>query len=134
MKREILRLLPGVVMLAGVFLPAVADAGTRELRVCADPNNLPFSNKAGQGFENKIVDLIANDLGATVKYTWWAQRRGFGLRRGGRVPRVAGQRLRDRADAVRGRRLLGDLSARADRLPDQRLPVTILAQACSGAE
>jgi mxaJ protein len=38
---------------------------------------MPFSNKAAEGFENKIVALIAKDLGATVKYTWWAQRRGF---------------------------------------------------------
>jgi mxaJ protein len=48
----------------------------RELRVCADPNNLPFSNAAGQGFENRLVALVAKDLGATVRYTWWAQRRG----------------------------------------------------------
>ncbi|WP_262297892.1 substrate-binding domain-containing protein [Microvirga sesbaniae] len=49
----------------------------RELRVCADPNNLPFSNEAAEGFENKIVSLIARELGAEVRYTWWAQRRGF---------------------------------------------------------
>ncbi|MBV8516111.1 MAG: substrate-binding domain-containing protein [Acidobacteria bacterium] len=47
------------------------------LRVCSDPNNLPFSNRAGQGFENKIANLIANDLHEKVEYTWWAQRRGF---------------------------------------------------------
>ncbi|MDB5693864.1 MAG: putative transporter substrate-binding protein [Alphaproteobacteria bacterium] len=55
-------------------LPSAAPA--RELRICADPNNLPFSNQAGEGFENKLVALIARDLGATVSYTWWAQRRG----------------------------------------------------------
>jgi mxaJ protein len=49
----------------------------RELRVCADPNNLPFSNARGQGFENRIAQIIAADLRASVKYTWWAQRRGF---------------------------------------------------------
>jgi mxaJ protein len=49
----------------------------RELRVCADPNNLPFSNAKGEGFENKIVKRIAASLGAELKYTWWAQRRGF---------------------------------------------------------
>jgi mxaJ protein len=48
----------------------------RELRVCADPNNLPFSNAAGEGFENRIVELLARELGAQVRYTWWAQRRG----------------------------------------------------------
>jgi len=47
------------------------------LRVCADPNNLPFSNQRGEGFENKIADLLAHDLGKRVEYTWWAQRRGF---------------------------------------------------------
>jgi mxaJ protein len=49
----------------------------RVLRVCADPNNLPFSNEAEQGFENRIARLIAADLGVEVRYTWWAQRRGF---------------------------------------------------------
>ena len=47
------------------------------LRVCADPNNLPFSNQRLEGFENKIADLLAQDLGERVEYTWWAQRRGF---------------------------------------------------------
>lgn len=47
------------------------------LRVCSDPNNLPFSNARGEGFENRIADLIAQDLGTRVQYTWWAQRRGF---------------------------------------------------------
>src|SRR4051812_36297226 len=48
----------------------------RVLRVAADPNNLPFSNDKGEGFENKIAELVARDLGATVEYTWRAQRRG----------------------------------------------------------
>jgi mxaJ protein len=56
---------------------ASAPAAGRELRVCADPNNLPFSNDRGEGFENKLVELVAEELGATVEYTWWAQRRGF---------------------------------------------------------
>ena len=47
------------------------------LRVCADPNNLPFSNERGEGFENKVVEAVAEELGARVEYTWWAQRRGF---------------------------------------------------------
>lgn len=47
------------------------------LRICSDPNNLPFSNQAGEGFENRIANLVARDLGARVEYTWWAQRRGF---------------------------------------------------------
>ncbi|HEY2065955.1 MAG TPA: substrate-binding domain-containing protein [Gemmatimonadaceae bacterium] len=47
------------------------------LRVCADPNNLPFSNERREGFENRLAELVARDLGRTVEYTWWAQRRGF---------------------------------------------------------
>ncbi|HET7188698.1 MAG TPA: substrate-binding domain-containing protein [Gemmatimonadaceae bacterium] len=47
------------------------------LRVCADPNNLPYSNERREGFENKLAELVANDLGARVEYTWWAQRRGY---------------------------------------------------------
>ena len=49
----------------------------RVLRICADPNNLPFSNERLEGFENKIAALFAREMGATVQYTWWAQRRGF---------------------------------------------------------
>jgi mxaJ protein len=45
--------------------------------VCADPNNLPFSNDKNQGFENKIAELLARDLNERIEYTWWAQRRGF---------------------------------------------------------
>ena len=64
-------------VLVGAFLLCTAATQGGELRVCADPNNLPFSNDKGEGFENKIVEVIARDLGATVVYTWWAQQRGF---------------------------------------------------------
>jgi quinoprotein dehydrogenase-associated probable ABC transporter substrate-binding protein len=56
---------------------AAAAHGPSALRVCADPNNLPFSNDKEQGFENRIASLIARDLGVPVRYTWWPQRRGF---------------------------------------------------------
>ena len=52
-------------------------AGARTLTVCADPNNLPFSNRDRQGFENRIAELVAHDLNATIDYVWWAQRRGY---------------------------------------------------------
>jgi hypothetical protein len=39
------------------------EPAARELTVCADPNNLPFSNKAEEGFEIKIASLIARDMG-----------------------------------------------------------------------
>ena len=49
----------------------------RTLRVCADPNNMPFSNDRGEGFENALAQLVADELDAELRYTWWAQRRGF---------------------------------------------------------
>ena len=49
---------------------------TRVLRVCADPDNLPFSNFAEEGVENRIAELIAADLNARLEYTWWPRRRG----------------------------------------------------------
>lgn len=64
------------IVLIAILLLAPLLARSRELRVCADPNNLPYSNEAGEGFENKIVNVLAKDLGAHVDYTWWAQRRG----------------------------------------------------------
>jgi quinoprotein dehydrogenase-associated probable ABC transporter substrate-binding protein len=47
------------------------------LRVCADPNNLPFSNQAGEGFENKIAELIAKKLGKELAYTYYPGATGF---------------------------------------------------------
>ncbi|HYH09582.1 MAG TPA: substrate-binding domain-containing protein [Thermoanaerobaculia bacterium] len=55
-----------------------ATSNQQVLRVCSDPNNLPFSNEREEGFENRIAQLLARDLGATkVTYYWFAQRRGF---------------------------------------------------------
>jgi quinoprotein dehydrogenase-associated probable ABC transporter substrate-binding protein len=48
-----------------------------ELRVCADPNNLPFSDEKGEGFENKIAALLAKDMSVPVKYTFFPQVVGF---------------------------------------------------------
>src|SRR5712692_5608651 len=48
-----------------------------ELRVCADPYDLPFSNQQEEGFENKIARLIASDWGTSVTNFWWPHRRGF---------------------------------------------------------
>lgn len=47
------------------------------LRVCADPNNLPFSNRRGEGFENQLAVMLAAELHRSLEYTWWPQRRGF---------------------------------------------------------
>jgi mxaJ protein len=63
-----------IITVSGV---SFARAQTAELRVCADPNNLPFSNEREQGFENRIARLVARDMGRKVSYVWWPQRRGF---------------------------------------------------------
>jgi quinoprotein dehydrogenase-associated probable ABC transporter substrate-binding protein len=68
-------------LLALTALPA--EAGPPELlergvlRVCADGNNLPFSNQAGEGFENKIAEMMADDLGVDLTYVWAPQIMGF---------------------------------------------------------
>jgi mxaJ protein len=66
-----------VAAVPGLIAACTAAPEERVLRVCADPNNLPFTNDRGEGFENRIADVIATDLGARVEYTWHAQRRGF---------------------------------------------------------
>lgn len=53
------------------------DAQTRELRVCADPNNMPFSRRDQTGFENRIAALVARDLSARLTYVWQRMGRGF---------------------------------------------------------
>jgi len=76
---------PAILAIWLVLVPALlgARAGRasadshKELRVCGDPNNLPFSNEKREGIENKIADVIARDLGATVIYTWWPHQRGL---------------------------------------------------------
>jgi len=47
------------------------------LRVCADPNNLPFSNEKGEGFENKIAEMLAAKLDRKLAYVWYPQATGF---------------------------------------------------------
>ncbi len=67
----------------GATLASAAAADTSDLvsrdrlRVCADPANLPLSDKAGRGFENAIAELLAGELGRTVAYTWYPQATGF---------------------------------------------------------
>jgi len=68
---------PRIVVALAILGTGVAPAASRELRVCADPNNMPLSDRNGDGFENKIIGIVASELGASVRYVWWAQRRGF---------------------------------------------------------
>ena len=61
---------------AGIAQPTDLVSRTA-LRVCADPANMPFSNEAGEGFENKIAELLAADLKLPLEYTWFPQATGF---------------------------------------------------------
>ena len=63
--------------LAVAFAALAAHAEGRVLRVCADPDNLPYSNRAGEGFENRIAELVAQELEAELRYEWAPFYRGF---------------------------------------------------------
>jgi len=62
-----------LLLAAGAVL-SLATLQAADLRVCADPNNLPFSNRQQQGFDNQIAKLIAADLGKGVTYVWAPER------------------------------------------------------------
>ena len=74
-----------LVILLGLFSMTISSSlvgsawgsETKELRVCGDPDNLPFSNKKLEGFENKIAEVIAKEVGAELTYYWWPHQRGL---------------------------------------------------------
>jgi mxaJ protein len=70
-----------VALLAAAFLLTLASpsaaASLDRLRVCSDPNNLPFSNEKREGFENRIAELLARDLGVSLAYSWSPLRRAL---------------------------------------------------------
>ena len=72
-----IRVLQGSVLATLLAAAGWAAPPARELRVCADPDNLPFSNERREGFENQIAQVVADAMHATVRYTWMPQRRGF---------------------------------------------------------
>jgi len=63
-----------------------------DMQVCADPNDLPYSNKAKEGFENRIAEILADELGADLSYVWYPRRRKFvqHMLRAGRCDLVMG--------------------------------------------
>jgi quinoprotein dehydrogenase-associated probable ABC transporter substrate-binding protein len=75
MSSRFLKLLPCA---AAALVACCAHAqARRELRVCADPDNLPYSQRDESGFENRIARLVADDMGARLSYFWQEQGRGF---------------------------------------------------------
>src|SRR5262245_15515944 len=72
----------GVLFLCAAAVSLAQDAKSDQkadtvLRVCADANNMPLSNDRGEGYENKIAEALAKDLGRTTQYTFFPQRMGF---------------------------------------------------------
>jgi quinoprotein dehydrogenase-associated probable ABC transporter substrate-binding protein len=68
----------GAGLLPGAAVAQRVDLVNRTtLRVCADPANLPFSNEKGEGFENKIAEIVAGELKVPVEYAWFPQATGF---------------------------------------------------------
>lgn len=74
MRLSIFPALAASVLLIGATSSPVQS---RPLRVCADPNNLPYSNARHEGFEDKLAQLVGRELHRKVEYFFWAQRRGF---------------------------------------------------------
>jgi mxaJ protein len=64
-------------LLLGLVVSGFSGTAAAPLRVCADPNNLPFSNQRREGFENRIADIVARELHRPLTYFWLPQRRGF---------------------------------------------------------
>ncbi|MBV8631328.1 MAG: quinoprotein dehydrogenase-associated putative ABC transporter substrate-binding protein [Silvibacterium sp.] len=60
-----------------VAMAAAGIAMATPLRICADPDNLPYSNRAAQGFDNRIAVLIAHEIGREPEFVWARSRRGF---------------------------------------------------------
>ncbi len=73
-------------LLAAAALPAASGSAQQLetnqlkpglLRICADPDNMPLSNQKGEGFEQKIAELIGKEWNTKIEYAWWPVRRGF---------------------------------------------------------
>jgi mxaJ protein len=62
---------------AFIFVLAAHASAADALRVCADPDNLPYSRADGSGFENRIAELVAAELHRPLEYAWLPDRRGF---------------------------------------------------------
>jgi mxaJ protein len=64
-------------LMLGVLTLIAFPVAANTLRVCADPDNMPYSRRDGSGFENRIAALVAEALGATLEYFWFPDRRGY---------------------------------------------------------
>jgi mxaJ protein len=71
------RIFPLMLGISFAFAAPVHAWEGQTLKVCSDPNNPPYSDSKGQGFENKIAELLSKELGKKIEYTWFPQRMGF---------------------------------------------------------
>src|SRR5262245_15569275 len=92
--RVLRRIAPAALLalLAAATLGAGDARAAGQLRVCADPDNMPFSNEKGEGFENKLAELMAQKLDSTLQYSWFTEATGY-------VPNTMG---REACDLVMG--------------------------------
>ena len=74
---------PAALTVIFLVIAGGVSAQSRDLRVCADPDNMPFSDIQQRGFENRIAELVAADLGAHLTYVWQRMGRGFVRERAG---------------------------------------------------
>jgi quinoprotein dehydrogenase-associated probable ABC transporter substrate-binding protein len=81
-----------VCLVSASVAAAFATESGSVLRVCADPDNMPFSNEKGEGFENKLAELMAQKLDSRLEYSWFAEATGY-------VPNTMGN---DACDLVMG--------------------------------
>lgn len=81
LRRRAIGIIGAPLALAILIGAAVAEGDTSSrqgtLRICADPNNMPFSNQNEDGFENRLARLVGTALGQDISYLWSAQHRGF---------------------------------------------------------
>ena len=71
------RLLRHITILVLGCIAITLQAEPVPFRVCADPNNMPYSNRQQQGFENRLAQIVAKDLGRSLSYFWFPQRENF---------------------------------------------------------
>ena len=71
------RRVEGVVLAFALFVAISAGVWARDLRVCADQDNLPYSSRSEPGFENRIASLVATELKADLSYVWVSPLRGY---------------------------------------------------------
>jgi mxaJ protein len=93
--RALRRRVPAEALLAVLVAATLVASGAHAagaLRVCADPDNMPFSNEKGEGFENKLAELMAQKLDSTLQYSWFTEATGY-------VPNTMG---REACDLVMG--------------------------------